>query len=227
MSIGFVLLAALVAIVVRPWRVAGKLKATTNESAASFAGGLDLAGLSLSAAAVLGGPGVVALHLGKRELWRRPISATTAAAFFDWLDEVLSRPAAKKGALGRLVERTKSALLARTDVSDLPEAGLRVLFGVRDVELEGWIVCGFADPALTGKAAAWLFPIAGVLAPFGTLDVSFDWSGRTRIDGEMDVSFRFVPAKVARELFRFALHHVHLRTTKRLRAASSTTPALP
>jgi hypothetical protein len=210
--------------VVWPWRIEAKLKAATNGSAISFAGGIDLAGISASAAAVFGGPGVLAIHLGRREVWRRPISRLTVDAFFEWLNELLSRPPSKKGALGRLLEHAKDALVARTDLSGLLELGVRVLLGLRDVSFEGSITCGFEDPALTGKTAAWLFPIAGVLAPFGTLRVGFDWSGRNCFDGDIDASFRLVPAKVALEGVRFARHHIHARTkTARL----SSTPRIP
>ena len=209
-----------------PWRIEAKLKATTNASTISFAGGIDVAGISASAAAVFGGPGVLAVHLGRREVWRRSISRLTVDAFFAWLNELLSRPPSKKGAFARLVEHAKDALVARTDLSGLLELGARILLGLRDVSFEGWITCGFSDPALTGKTAAWLFPIAGVLAPFGTLDVGFDWSGRNCFDGEIDASFRIAPAKVALEGVRFARHHIHARTeTARLSSAPHRIPA--
>jgi hypothetical protein len=223
--VALVALAALIALVARPWRVEATLKATTSASAISLAGGLDVAGLSASAAAILGGPGVVAVHLRARELWRRPIAHVSVDSLLAWFDELLSKPAAKESALGRLAGRAKTWLLARTDLADLPELGLRVLLGLRDVSLKGTVTCGFSDPALTGKAAAWLFPIAGVLAPFGLLEIGFDWSGRDRLDGTVEVSFRFVPARVALEGLRFAWHHVHLRGTPAL--DSSTLPALP
>jgi hypothetical protein len=213
--------------VVWPWRIEAKLEAATNGSTISFAGGLDVARtISLSAAAVLGGPGVVAIHLGKREVWRRSISRLTVDAFFAWLNELLSRPPSKKGAFARLVEHAKDALVARTDLSGLLELGVRVLLGLRDISFEGSVTCGFEDPALTGKTAAWLFPVAGLLAPFGTLGVALDWSGRSCFDAEIDASFRIVPAKVAREGIRFARHHLHARTkTARLSAPPHRIPA--
>ena len=111
-------------------------------------------------------------------------------------------------------------------MTELPELGLRVLFGLRELSLRGAVTCGFSDPALTGKAAAWLFPIAGVLAPFGVIDVSFDWSGRSRVDGTVDISFRVVPARLAVEGLRFAWHHVHLRPTTSRALTSPTMPSI-
>jgi len=224
-GVALVAVAALIALIARPWRVEATLKATTSASAVSLAGGLEVARLSASAAAILGGPGVIAVHLRARELWRRPITRVSVEAILTWIDERLSKPAAPETTLGRLARRAKTWLLARTDLTDLPELGLRVLFGLQDVSLKGSLTCGFSDPALTGKAAAWLFPVAGVLAPFGLLEVDLDWSGRTRIDGSIEVSFRFVPARVALEGLRFAWHHVHLRGPRAL--VSSTLPRLP
>ena len=204
------MLAALLALAAWPWRVEATLKATTRESAVSLAGGLELAGLSGSAAAILGGPGVVAIHLRARELWRRPIAHVSVEALIDLL---LSSPSKPKPA------KKPTWLLSRTDVAELPGLGLRVVLGLRDVSFQGAITCGFSDPVITGKAAAWLFPIAAVLAPLGTLDVSFDWSGRDRLDGGVDISFRVVLARVVLEALRFARHHVHLRR--------KSAPALP
>jgi hypothetical protein len=204
-----------------PFRVQAKLKMLTKSSAISFAGGVDIAGISVSTAGIAGGPGVVAVHLRSRETWRRAIARLSVDAFFEWLDALVARPAAPKGALSRLFSRLKTALVARTDVSDLPELGLRVLLGLRETAFHGAITCGFADPARTGKTAAVLFPIAGILAPFGALDLDFDWSGRTVVDGELDVSFRVVPAKVAFEGLRFVWCHVHLLRQESARASAS------
>lgn len=216
----------------RRWRATAKLKATTragqagHAGAVSLAGGIDVAGVSASVAAILGGPGVLTVHVGKRAVWRRSIPRLTVDALFEWLNARLSRPAPERGVLGRLVTHTKDALVARTDMSGLPELGVRVFLGLHDVSFEGAITCGFEDPAVTGKTAAWLFPIAGVLAPFGTLDVRFDWSGRNVFDGELDASFRIVPAKVALEGLRFARHHLHA-TTRAARLSSSSPHRIP
>ena len=217
-----VVLVVLVVLFAWPWRVEATLKAITNESSISLAGGLEVAGLSASGAAILGGPGVVAVHLRARELWRRPIARISLEALLDWVDALLSKPASPSGVVGRVLLRVKNWLLPRTDLAELPELGLRVFLDLRDVSFHGAITCGFSDPALTGKTAAWLFPLAGVLAPLGVLDVSFDWSGRNRLDGAVDVSFRVVPARVAVQGLRFAWHHVHVRSV--IAPVSSTIP---
>lgn len=207
-----VLLVVAGALAAWPWRVEATLKASTRASAVSFAAGASFAGLSGSAAAILGGPGVVVVHFRARELWKLPIPSVTADAALAWLDELLARPAKKDdGFVSRLITRVKDWLLPRTDLASLPMFGLRVLGGLRDVALRGAFTCGFADPALTGKAAAWLYPLAGVVSPFGTLDVALDWSGKTVIDGDAEVSLRVVPARVAFEGLRFARHHIHSR----------------
>lgn len=217
-------LGSVAALAFWPWRVEATVKAMTNESAISLAAGIELAGLSASGGAVLDGPGLVAIRFGKRALYKRSIAKVSVDAFLAWLDAWLTKPATPKGAVGRLADRAKSFLLARTDTSELPELGLRVLSSLQDASFEGAITCGFRDPALTGKTAALLFPIAGVLAPFGMLDVSCDWSGKTRIDGEANVRFRFVPARVAGLGLLFAWHHVRLRSRP---ALVSRTMALP
>lgn len=205
-----VVLLGIVALAAWPWRVEATLKAATRASAVSVAAGLSLAGVSASAAAIVGGPGVIAVHFRAREMWRRPIANVTVEAALIWLDELLARPAApEKSFISRLVQRTKAWLLPRTDMADLPELGVRVLGGLRDVALRGAFTCGFSDPALTGKTAAWLYPLAGVLSPLGAFDVSIDWSGKTVVDGDVEVSVRIVPARVAFEGLRFARHHVH------------------
>lgn len=215
-----------VAVALWPWRVEATLKAISGPSAVSLAGGLEVAGLSGSAAAILGGPGVVAVHLRGRELLRRSIAHVSVESVLDWLEKPAA-PRPSPSTASRFAQRAKEALLARTDLAALPELGLRVLLDLRDVSLHGALQCGFADPALTGKAAAWLYPIAGALAPLGTLDVTFDWSGRTVLDGEVELSFRIVPARVAVEGLRFARRNVHLRrkgaTASSTMAASSTT----
>lgn len=218
-------LVTFVAVALWPWRVEATLKATSGPSAVSLAGGLEVARLSASAAAILGGPGVVAVHIRGRELLRRSIAHVSVESVLDWLE----KPAAPRTSttMSRLAQRAKDALLARTDLAELPDLGLRVLLDLRDVSLHGALQCGFADPAITGKAAAWLYPVAGALAPLGTLDVTFDWSGRTVLDGEVELSFRIVPARVAVEGLRFARRNVHLRrkgaTASSTMAASSTT----
>ncbi len=196
-------LIALIALLSWPWRVDATAKALSSPSSISLAGGVDLAGFSASAAAILGGPGVVAIHLRGRELLRRPFS----------LDALLAGraggPAEPAGLAGRLRRRGGAWLLERTDLADLPELGLRVLESLREVSLRGAFTCGFRDPALTGMVASWLFPLAGILAPLGVLDVSIDWTGRRRLDGAVELSFRFVPARLLLEGVRFVRHHVH------------------
>jgi hypothetical protein len=89
----------------------------------------------------------------------------------------------------------KDALVARTDLAALPELGLALLGDLREVTIAGRVACGSSDPALTGKAAAWLFPLAAVLSPFGTLDVALDWTGKDVLDAEVEGSFRVVLAR--------------------------------
>lgn len=225
--VGVAMLAALLALVLRPWRVEATLKATTHASQISVAAGLELAGLSGSAAAILGGPGVAAVHLRARELWRRSLAHVSLDALLSWLEErsASAASAPPPGLVGRLGHRAKDALLARTDLAELPELGVRVLLGFREVFLSGSIQLGSSDPAITGKAAAWLYPVAAVLAPFGTVEVSCDWTGRNVLDGTVETSFRVVPARVALEVMRFARHHVHLR--RRSATASSSRLAAP
>ena len=203
------MLGVVVWLVARPWPVEASLKTASHAGTISLAGGLELAGVSASAAAILDGPGVVVVLWRGRERWRRSIARVSPEAFFDWL--AAREPAEPPGSIGRLVTRVKDALLARTDTVELPRLGVRVLLGLRDPSVHGALNCGFADPALTGKTAAWLFPIAGVLAPLGSFDVSLDWSGRTVLDGTFETSFRVVPARVILECLRFASRHVHVR----------------
>ena len=214
------MLAALVVGALRAWRVEGSLKTTTQESVVSLAVGLGAAGFAASAAAILGGPGVLAVQFRTRERWRRVVPEVSLEALLVWLEQ--PSPAQEPpGRAARLVTRAKEGLLARTDTAALPGLGLGVLRGLRDVSVNGTLLCGFEDPTLTGKAAAVLFPIAALLAPFGTFEPSFDWSGRTVIDGA-EISFGVVPAKVLRELLRFTWRHVDLR--RKRAAVSSTLP---
>ncbi len=207
----------------RAWRVEGSLKATTQESVVSLAGGLGAAGFAASAAAILGGPGVLAVHFRARERWRRMVPEVSLEALLRWLEQPSPprEPRATTRA-ARVAARAKDGLLARTDTADLPGLGLDVFRGLRDVSVNGTLLCGFEDPTLTGKAAAVLFPLAALLAPFGTFAPSFDWSGRTVIDGGAEISFGVVPARVLRDVLRFAWHHVHLR--RKRAAVSSTLP---
>jgi MFS family permease len=212
----------LVWLLARPWRVEITAKAVTKGSAISLAGGVGFVGFSASAAAILGGPGVLALHFRGRERWRRPIANVSVDAFFAWIDELLSRPKSPPGRLARLAKRAKEWVAPRTDLAELPDLGLRIVLGLRRPALEGAITCGFADPALTGKTAAVLYPLAGVLAPLGAIDVSLDWSGRTRLDGAVELSFGVVPARVTFQLLRFARYHFHP-----LRKIAPASPRIP
>ncbi|HSO33256.1 MAG TPA: hypothetical protein VLT33_12070 [Labilithrix sp.] len=213
--------AALVVAALWPWKVEATLKATTQGSVVSLAGGAGVAGLSASAAAILGGPGVLALHLRTRELWRRAVPQVSLEALLAWLDEPAA-PAKPPGRAARLAKRAKDGLLARTDTAQLPGLGLTVVRDLRDVALAGTLLCGFEDPSLTGKAAAVLYPLSALLAPFGTFEASFDWSGRTVLDGGAEISFRIVPARVLAALLGFAWRHVHLR--RKRAPVSSTLP---
>lgn len=205
-AFGLVMAIVLGVMIAWPWRIEATAKAMGNARAISGAGGLEVAGFSLSAAAILGGPGVVALHFRGRELWRRPLSIEALLA---WLDELASKKDEPSGPLGRWLKRVGEWLVDRTDLADLPSLGFRVLDGLREVSFVGHVTCGFSDPALTGKAAAVLFPLAGILAPLGVLDVTIDWTGQTRLDGAIDLSFRVVPYRVALDGLWFARHHVH------------------
>lgn len=216
-------LAAFAVVVAWPWRLEGTMKAATSGSVVSLALGASLGGLSASAAALLGGPGVVAVHLRARELWRRPIPRVSLEALLAWLDDVLSKPKSDAPTfLSRLFARARAWLLPRTDTDALPGFGLDLLRTLREPRLSGALHCGFVDPAVTGKVAAWLYPLAGILAPLGVLDVRFDWSGKTRIDADAEVSCRVVFARVLWECARFTLRHVHpLRAPAPLSNASS------
>jgi len=216
-----VAMAALAAAMLRPWRVEGSLKATTEESVVSLAGGLGAFGVSASAAAILGGTGVLAVHVRSRERWRRVVPEVSTEALLVWLEQP-APPQEPPGRLARLVAPARDALLARTDMKALPRLGLDVFRGLRDVRVRGTLRCGFEDPTLTGKAAAVLFPLAALVAPFGTFEPSFDWSGRTVIDGGAEISFGVSPALVLREVLRFAWRHVHLR--RKQSDVSSTLP---
>lgn len=199
------LLALATFVLVRGWRGDLTMKAITKNGLVSLAGGLEIFGVSASAAAILGGPGVISVQWRSRELWRRSIPHVTLDALLHWIDTLVDRkPEEKKNGI-------LDALVSRTDIDELPELGLRVLFDLRDPELSGSMTCGFSDPVLTGKTAAWLFPVAGLLAPLGRIDVGFDWSGKNLVDGNVDFGFRVVLARVVRELLRFAWHHFHLR----------------
>ncbi len=196
---------AFVIIVVRSWPIEATLKSTTSARVISVAAGLSFAGISASAAAILDGPGVIAVHLRARQLWKKQISHVSIEAALAWIEAQLSKPAEAPGRLSRF----KDWLLARTDKSALPDLGLRVLGDLREVSLQGRVTCGFEDPSLTGKAAAVLYPLAGVISPLGRLDVDFDWSGANRLDADIEFSCRVVPMRAIRESLRFARHHVH------------------
>ncbi len=207
-------IAALVAlatfVLVRGWRGDVTLKAITKNGLVSLAGGLELFGVSASIAAILGGPGVISVQWRSRELYRRSLAHVTFDALLESLDALLDRPKTETSKK-RLHERLLDRLLERTDVAELPELALRILLDLRDPELTGKLTCGFQDPVLTGKTAAALYPIAGVLAPLGRIDVSFDWSGKTIVDGNVDFTFRVVLGRVLREALRFARRHVHFK----------------
>ncbi len=202
---------ACVALLFRRWRVELSAKATSTGGRIALGAGLEIAGVSASVAAILDGPGVVSIQWRGRERWRRAIPRVSLDALFDWLDAREPR------------ESEPSWLLARTEKAALPELGLRMLLDLERPRLDGALTCGFADPVATGKTAAVLYPLAGVLAPFGTFDVRFDWSGKTILDGALDASCAVVPARVLWALAGFARRHVRWRTPPR----SSSTLADP
>ena len=205
-----VVLVLLVYAALRSWRVEATLKASTRSSAISVAAGFSALGVSASAAAILDGPGVLAVHLRGRQLWRRPIARVSVEAVLLWIDEQLSKPVPQRESrLGRVLGRVRQWLLPRTDLSALPDLGLRLVGGLRAPSLGGAITCGFADPAVTGGVAAWLYPLAGMLAPFGLVDVSMDWSGKDLIEADVEASCGVVPARAIYETLRFTRRHVH------------------
>lgn len=194
----------------RTWRLEATLKASTRGSVVSLAAGLSFAGLSASAAAILDGPGVLAVHLRGRQLWRKPIPRVSVEALLAWIDELISTPVSKRESrIGRILGRIRQWLLPRTDLASLPELGMRLLTGLRAPTLGGSITCGFSDPAITGAAAAWLYPVAGVLAPLGVVDVAMDWSGKNILEGDIEASCGLVPVRGIYEILRFLRLHVH------------------
>lgn len=209
-------------LIFRTWRLEASVKAQT-QGRISLAAGASFAGVSASAAAILGGPGVVVVHFRSRELFRRTASEVTLDALLAFVDDKLSQPPEPETRAGRLAARAKEWALARTDVSELPGLGLAILGDLRDPSLSGSLVCGFSDPGTTGKAAAILYPVAGVIAPLGDFAIQMDWSGRNRIDGDLEASCGVVPARILREVARFSRRHVSLRRRPVPPAPSSTT----
>lgn len=212
-AFGLLFTIAIAFLLFRSWRVEASLKAMTQSERVSLAGGVDLAGFSASVAAILGGPGVVALHFRARELWRKQVASVSLETLLAFIDAKLDERAKDKPdptRLERLAHRIKDGLIARTDPRGLPDLGWRLLRDLREPVLSGNVVCGFDDPALTGKAAAWLFPLAGVLSPLGPFDVAIDWSGKNRIDGAFEMGVRFVPARVGIAFASFARRHIRL-----------------
>jgi hypothetical protein len=206
----------------RPVRFEATLKATTKAGVVSLGGGVNVAGFSASAAALLGGPGVVAVYFRSRELWRKSISSVSVEALLVWLDKAADQPETPPGRAARVVAKVKAWLLPRTELSYVPDFAAQLLSDLDDLKLHGGLHCGFADPEITGKAAAVLYPLAGVLSPLGLFDVSFDWSGRTVLDGDFDLSFGVVLGRVLRETARFVIRRVHLR---RIEPPSATLPS--
>lgn len=209
-AFGLLFVAGTAFLLFRSWRVEASLKAMTQSERVSLAGGVDLAGFSASVAAILGGPGVVALHFRARELWRKQVASVSLEALLAFIDAKLDEPKKDPTRLERLLHKVKGWLVDRTDPAGLPALGWRLLRDLREPVLSGNVVCGFDDPALTGKAAAWLFPIAGVLSPLGPFDVAIDWSGKNRIDGAFEMGVRFVPARVGIAFASFARAHIRL-----------------
>ncbi|MBS2015440.1 MAG: hypothetical protein JST00_21305 [Deltaproteobacteria bacterium] len=214
-------------LLLRGWPASLSLTAKTKDGLVSLGAGLELSKLSVSAAAILGGPGVVVVQLGSRRLWQRNLERVTVEAAATWLEGLLDAPPAReeKGRLARLATRAKDALLARTDLGALPSLGTRILLDLRDPSLSGSVLCGFADPAITGKTAAVLFPLAGMLAPLGAIDLRFDWSGRTVLDVDVEGGCKVVPARIARQTAWFAWNHVHRRPRLPTGEVSHTLPA--
>lgn len=220
-----VLVALFVWALVRTYRVEATFKATTQASRVSLAAGASVLAFSASAAAILGGPGVIAVHFRSRELWRKQTADASLDALLAWLDERLSKSEEPPSRAARMIGRAKEWLLARTDTEELPALGGRVVLDLRDLDFGGSLVCGFADPGTTGKAAALLYPLAGVLAPLGRFTIELDWSGRTRLDGGAELSFGVVPVRVLLALARFGVRHIHpTRTPPPSSPTSSTLP---
>ncbi len=207
------------------YRAEASLTAKTKGGLVSFGAGFELAGLTVSAGAILGGPGVAVVSFRKRELYKHSSSCVSVESVLAWIDGLLSAPKKEPSRLVRLLVGVKDWLLPRTDLEHAPELGVRLLLALRDLRIDGTIQCGFEDPALTGKCAAVLYPLAGMLSPFGTFDVGFDWSGRTVVDADVDASFRVVPVRMLLEALRFARAHVHLRRKLHDGSVSRTLPA--
>ncbi len=212
-------------VFVRPWRIEATLKAATKGAIVSLGAGVNVAGFSASAAALLGGPGVVAVHFRSKELWRRAVPQVSVEALLVWVEKTLDTPQEPSTSrwppwVTRALARAKEWLRQRTDLDQLPHLGAQLLFDLVDLKLHGTLHCGFEDPALTGRAAAVLYPLSGVLSPLGVCDVSFDWSGRTVLDGDVDLSFSVVLGRVLRRGLRFLWNHVHLRRTPQPSAKS-------
>lgn len=215
-------IAALSWVLLRSWRLEATVKART-QGRISLAAGASFAGVSASAAAILGGPGVVAVHFRSRELFRKTASEVTLDALLAFVDQKLSEPPEPETRVGRWAARAKEWALARTDVAGLPGLGLAILGDLRDPAISGSLVCGFSDPGTTGKAAAVLYPVAGVVAPLGDFSIQMDWSGRNRIDGDLEASCGVVPARILREVARFTRRHVSLRRRPVPQTPSSST----
>lgn len=193
-------LAALIALF--PWRIAASVRALGTSKSVSLAGGVEVAVVSVSVAAVWNGPAVLAVHLLGRSLWKK---TTTVEAL---LSALSTPPPATATAAPSRGSRLVGWLVERTDLLELPDLARRLLGRLWSPHLRAGLLFGSSDPALTGRAAAWLSVIGRLLAPIGNIDADIDWSGSDKLDLSADLSFRCPPASLAWETGRFACLHI-------------------
>lgn len=193
------LVVAVAVLVTVPWRPSFALEARgAPDGSWAVAGGIGLAGCSLSFARARSTPTLVALAIFGRTVVRRKLVAAPASTTAG--PGALDRATGAYQRLERWVDPLELAIFL------VDETG-RV--GVRDVE--GHVEVGLADVALAGRIAGVLIAAAALLSPFGRLRHAIDWSGREHLDASVSLRLRFSPALLVFDGARFVLKNVRRR----------------
>lgn len=105
----------------------------------------------------------------------------------------------------------RSKIERRFELRDLLYFVLDLRRFVHMERFQGRLSYATPDVALTGMLSGSLFTFAGLLAPFGTLQVEPQWVDVAKAAGNFDVAFRFSPTRMVLFAIVFVIKNIKLR----------------
>jgi len=205
LAIALAIVVAVIAVASIPFRLAFTVKGHGEFGKFwAFAFGGRLWFITVSYADAQGLDSIFQVHLFR---WRIVHISPFGSRVVDKIDE--HRPSLEE--LKDKVPRWRDQLERWFDLRDLLRFVLDLRHHIRMERFQGRLSYATPDVALTGMLSGSLFTLAGLLAPFGNLQVEPQWVDVAKAAGNLDVAFRFNPTRIVLFAISFIIRKIKLR----------------